>query len=139
MRIVRSMDELRPSFTRASAEAKAAFGNGSMFIEKYVEGPRHIEVQILADQHGNVVHLHERDCSVQRRHQKVVEMAPAPRLSDEIRRKLHADAVKLAKFVNYQNAGTVEFMVGADGQYYFLEVRFLFFIISLFFNIMYFI
>lgn len=94
-----------------------------MFIEKYVEDPRHIEVQILADAHGNVVHLYERDCSVQRRHQKVVEIAPAPNLDDTVRQALFADAKKIAGAVNYVNAGTVEFMVDKHGQHYFLEVN----------------
>jgi pyruvate carboxylase len=97
--------EMTDLFNRASAEAKAAFGDGSMFVEKYVEEPRHIEIQILADSYGNVVHLYERDCSVQRRHQKVVEIAPAPNLSQKIKDALYADAVKLAKHVGYRNAG----------------------------------
>jgi len=123
MRVVRGPGELVESFNRASSEAKSAFGDGRMFVERYVEGPRHIEVQILADHHGNVVHLGERDCSVQRRHQKVVEMAPAVNLDPEIRNRLHADAVRLAKHVGYRNAGTVEFMVAQDGRHYFLEVN----------------
>jgi hypothetical protein len=94
-----------------------------MFCEKLVEDPRHIEVQILADNHGGVVHLYERDCSVQRRHQKVVEIAPAPNLPEATRAALHRDAVALAKAVNYRNAGTVEFMVAKDGSHYFLEVN----------------
>jgi len=124
MRVVRTDSELTDAFTRASNEAKSAFGDGRMFIEKYVEDPRHIEIQILADNHGNVVHLYERDCSVQRRHQKVVEIAPAPRLAAEVKAALYRDAVKLAKHVNYRNAGTVEFMVDKNGRdYYFLEVN----------------
>eukprot|EP00891_Asterochloris_glomerata_P005106 jgi/Astpho2/5106/fgenesh1_pm.00073_%23_5_t len=123
MRVVHREQDLEESFTRASNEAKAAFGDGRMFIERYVEDPRHIEVQILADHHGNVVHLYERDCSVQRRHQKVVEMAPAYGLDPEVRTRLHADAVKLAKHVDYRNAGTVEFMVDKNGEYFFLEVN----------------
>ena len=123
MRIVRNMSDLRDSFTRASSEALTAFGDGRMFLERYVEAPRHIEVQILADGHGNVVHLAERDCSVQRRHQKVVELAPAAYLDEELRKTLHEDAVKLAKHVNYRNAGTVEFMVDKQGRHYFLEVN----------------
>jgi pyruvate carboxylase len=123
MRIVRSMGELDNAFTRASSESLAAFGDGRMFLERYVEAPRHIEVQILADGHGNVVHLGERDCSVQRRHQKVVELAPAAMLSDQLRKTLHDDACRLAKHVNYRNAGTVEFMVDKEGRHYFLEVN----------------
>ena len=115
--------ELEEAFLRASNEALSAFGDGRMFIEKYVEDPRHIEVQILADSHGNVVHLYERDCSVQRRHQKVVEIAPAPNLDDGIRQALFADAIKIASKVAYVNAGTVEFMVDTHGQHYFLEVN----------------
>ena len=123
MRVVRTPGELAESFSRASSEAKAAFGDGRVFVERYVESPRHVEVQILADHHGNVVHLGERDCSVQRRHQKVVEMAPAVNLDPAVRARLHADAVKLAKHVGYRNAGTVEFMVDAQGRHYFLEVN----------------
>jgi len=123
MRVVRSDGEMADAFVRASNEARAAFGNGSMFIEKYVDEPRHIEIQILADHHGNVIHLYERDCSVQRRHQKVVEMAPSFNLDPKIRQKLFDDAVKLCKHVGYRNAGTVEFMVDKQGDYYFLEVN----------------
>jgi pyruvate carboxylase len=115
--------ELEEAYTRASNEALSAFGNGSMFIEKYVEDPRHIEVQVLADSHGSVVHLYERDCSVQRRHQKVVEIAPAPELDGTVREALFRDAIKIAKKVNYVNAGTVEFMVDKHGKHYFLEVN----------------
>lgn len=121
MRVVRAADEMQAAFDLASGEA--AFGDGRMFCEKLVEDPRHIEVQILADNHGGVVHLHERDCSVQRRHQKVVEIAPAPSLPEATREALHRDAVALAKAVNYRNAGTVEFMVAKDGSHYFLEVN----------------
>jgi pyruvate carboxylase len=123
MRVVRSMDELEENFQRATSEAKAAFGNGEVFIEKFIEKPRHIEVQILGDYHKNVVHLYERDCSVQRRHQKVLEIAPAPKLPVEIRDKITSDAVKLARHVGYQNAGTVEFLLDRDGTNYFIEVN----------------
>jgi len=123
MRVVRKEEQLVDAFDRASSEAAAAFGDGRMFMEKCVERPRHIEVQILADEHGNVVHLYERDCSVQRRHQKVVEMAPALDLPPGVRCKLHEDAIKLARHVGYRNAGTVEFMVAEDNSYYFLEVN----------------
>ena len=116
MRVVRSPDEMAAAFDTASSEATSAFGDGRMFCEKYVEDPRHVEVQILADNHGNVVHLYERDCSVQRRHQKVVEIAPAPGLDPRVAAALHADAVKLARHVGYRNAGTVEFMVAKDGR-----------------------
>eukprot|EP01137_Pigoraptor_chileana_P007448 Opistho-2@53073 len=123
MRVVREMKELEENFERATSEAKAAFGNGAMFIEKFVDRPRHIEVQILGDTTGDVVHLFERDCSVQRRHQKVVEIAPAPFFDAGLRDRLTADAVKLARHVGYRNAGTVEFLVSSTGEYYFIEVN----------------
>lgn len=123
MRVVRNMEEVKEAFERASSEAAAAFGNGAMFIEKFVERPRHIEVQLLGDRAGNVVHLFERDCSVQRRHQKVVEMAPAPHLENSVRQKMLDYAVKLAKHVGYENAGTVEFLVDQQGNFYFIEVN----------------
>ncbi|XP_014748525.1 PREDICTED: pyruvate carboxylase, mitochondrial [Sturnus vulgaris] len=115
--------ELEENFSRATSEALAAFGNGDLFVEKFIERPRHIEVQILGDSHGNVVHLYERDCSVQRRHQKVVEIAPAARLPPELRARLADDAVRLARQVGYENAGTVEFLVDQSGDYYFIEVN----------------
>eukprot|EP00118_Oscarella_pearsei_P021380 m.239737 g.239737 ORF g.239737 m.239737 type:complete len:1193 (+) comp40184_c1_seq10:71-3649(+) len=123
MRIVRSEDEVGEMFERATSEAKQAFGDGTVFIEKYIERPRHIEVQILGDVTGNVVHLFERDCSVQRRHQKVVEVAPAPNLDPELRSRMTADAVRLCQSVGYRNAGTVEFLVDEAGNYYFIEVN----------------
>ncbi|KAK9308082.1 hypothetical protein QLX08_001804 [Tetragonisca angustula] len=123
MRVVRQMEDVREMFERASSEAKAAFGNGAMFIEKFIERPRHIEVQLLGDKAGNVVHLYERDCSVQRRHQKVVEIAPAPSLDPKIRNKMTEYAVKLAKHVGYSNAGTVEFLADESGNFYFIEVN----------------
>lgn len=112
MRVVRNQEDLKDSFERATSEAKSAFGNGTVFVERFLDKPKHIEVQLLGDNHGNVVHLYERDCSVQRRHQKVVELAPAKDLPTETRDALLADAVKLAKSVNYRNAGTAEFLVG---------------------------
>lgn len=123
MRVVRTLDEIETAFQLASSEAQSAFGNGAMFIEKFIEKPRHIEVQILGDQHNNVVHLYERDCSVQRRHQKIVEIAPAPQLDPAIRERILADAVKLTKLVGYQNAGTVEFLVNEAGEHFFIEVN----------------
>jgi len=123
MRVVKRMDEVEEMFQRASSEAKAAFGNGAMFIEKFIERPRHIEVQLLGDKAGNVIHLFERDCSVQRRHQKVVEIAPAPRLSPETRNRMTEHAVRLAKYVGYENAGTVEFLLDDKGNFYFIEVN----------------
>ncbi|XP_011312830.1 pyruvate carboxylase, mitochondrial [Fopius arisanus] len=123
MRVVRQMEEVKEMFERASSEAQAAFGNGAMFIEKFIERPRHIEVQLLGDNAGNVIHLYERDCSVQRRHQKVVEIAPAPRLDSKTREKMTEYAVKLARHVGYSNAGTVEFLVDENGNFYFIEVN----------------
>ncbi|XP_031950723.1 pyruvate carboxylase, mitochondrial [Corvus moneduloides] len=123
MRVVRAPQELEENFSRATSEALAAFGNGDLFVEKFIERPRHIEVQILGDSHGNVVHLFERDCSVQRRHQKVVEIAPAARLPPELRARLADDAVRLARQVGYENAGTVEFLVDQNGDYFFIEVN----------------
>ncbi|XP_026272548.1 pyruvate carboxylase, mitochondrial isoform X1 [Frankliniella occidentalis] len=123
MRVVKKMEEVKEAFTRASSEAQAAFGNGAMFIEKFIERPRHIEVQLLGDKAGNVVHLYERDCSVQRRHQKVVEIAPAPNLPIKVRDAMTDYAVKLAKHVGYENAGTVEFLCDEQGNFYFIEVN----------------
>lgn len=123
MRVVRKMEEVEESFRRASSEAAAAFGDGAMFIEKFIERPRHIEVQLLGDKAGNVVHLYERDCSVQRRHQKVVEIAPAPHLDPKVRQKMTDLAVQLAKHVGYSNAGTVEFLADEGGNFYFIEVN----------------
>ncbi|MCB9566991.1 MAG: pyruvate carboxylase [Myxococcales bacterium] len=123
MRVVRAPAELDEAFSRARSEAQAAFGDGTVFIERYVDEPRHVEVQILGDGQGRVVHLFERDCSVQRRHQKVIEMAPARGLGEEVRLALYADALRLAKHVGYRNAGTVEFLVGRDGRHYFIEVN----------------
>ncbi|HHH28646.1 MAG TPA: ATP-grasp domain-containing protein, partial [Polyangiaceae bacterium] len=123
MRVVRAAEALQTSFERASSEAKAAFGDGTVFIERFVEHPRHIEVQVLADAEGDVIHLFERDCSVQRRHQKVVEMAPAQQLEPSVREALCADAVAIAKAVGYRNAGTVEFLVEKNGRYHFIEAN----------------
>lgn len=123
MRIVRSADELQESYSRAKSEAKSAFGNDEVYVEKFIENPKHIEVQILADKHGNIVHLYERDCSVQRRYQKVVEIAPSISLTDDVRKQICEAAVKLAKKINYVNAGTVEFLATEDGKFYFIEVN----------------
>ncbi|XP_060608641.1 pyruvate carboxylase, mitochondrial-like isoform X2 [Ruditapes philippinarum] len=123
MRVVKTMEEIKENFHRATSEAQSAFGNGSLFLEKFIERPRHIEVQILGDYAGNVVHLYERDCSVQRRHQKVVEIAPAPQLAKEIQEQMTADAIRLAKHVGYENAGTVEFLLDNKGNYFFIEVN----------------
>eukprot|EP01029_Cantina_marsupialis_P012211 TRINITY_DN26_c0_g1_i2.p1 TRINITY_DN26_c0_g1~~TRINITY_DN26_c0_g1_i2.p1 ORF type:complete len:1184 (+),score=463.93 TRINITY_DN26_c0_g1_i2:119-3670(+) len=123
MRVVHEESELETSFGLCSSEALAAFGDGTCFVERFVEKPRHIEIQMLADKEGNVVHLYERDCSVQRRHQKVIEMAPSRGLPDELREQLYADAIKICKHVNYFNAGTVEFLIGPDNKHYFIEVN----------------
>lgn len=123
MRLCRTRDELRENFPAASSEAKAAFGDGSMFVEKFVVRPRHIEVQILGDAQGNAVHLFERDCSVQRRHQKIVEIAPAPLISPALRERICRDAVALARASGYQNAGTCEFLVDEDENHYFIEMN----------------
>jgi hypothetical protein len=123
MRVVREQSELKDAFQRAVSEAKAAFGDGTVFIERFLERPRHIEVQLLADAQGNTIHLFERDCSVQRRHQKVVEVAPATHLPEEVRQSILADAIKLAKSVGYRNAGTAEFLVDQMGRHYFIEIN----------------
>ena len=121
MRVVHQADALAEAFERAQSEALASFGDGTVFLERFVKRPRHIEIQILADGTGDVIHLHERDCSVQRRHQKVVEIAPAQNLDPTIRERLCHDAVKLARAVGYRNAGTVEFLVEPGGEYFFIE------------------
>lgn len=123
MRVVRDSDSLKENFERATSEAKSAFGNGTVFVERFLDRPKHIEVQLLGDNHGNIVHLYERDCSVQRRHQKVVEIAPAKDLPTKTRDAILADAVKLAKSVNYRNAGTAEFLVDQQNRYYFIEIN----------------
>lgn len=123
MRVVREESEFKNAFERAVSEAKSAFGDGTVFIERFLERPRHIEVQIIGDAQGNIVHLFERDCSVQRRHQKVVEVAPATHLPEEVRQVIWADAIKLAKSVNYRNAGTAEFLVDQQGRHYFIEIN----------------
>ncbi|XP_063756716.1 LOW QUALITY PROTEIN: pyruvate carboxylase, mitochondrial [Eleginops maclovinus] len=123
MRVVREYEELEENYQRAYSEALTAFGNGALFVEKFLEKPRHIEVQILGDKYGNVIHLYERDCSIQRRHQKVVEIAPAFQLDPRLRNRLHTDAVNLAKLVGYENAGTVEFLVDRQGKHFFIEVN----------------
>ncbi|KAK3393485.1 pyruvate carboxylase [Podospora didyma] len=123
MRVVREQASLQESFERATSEAKSAFGNGTVFVERFLDKPKHIEVQLLGDNEGNVVHLYERDCSVQRRHQKVVEIAPAKDLPTATRDAILADAVKLAKSVKYRNAGTAEFLVDQQNRYYFIEIN----------------
>lgn len=123
MRIAESEDELLEKFQSAKNEAKKAFGDDSMFIEKYLDKPKHIEVQILGDEFGNVVHLYERDCSIQRRHQKVIEYTPAFSLPKSLREEICEDALKIAKSIGYSNAGTVEFLVDSKGDHFFIEVN----------------
>lgn len=123
MRRVASADELMPAIEAAEREAEAAFGDGRVFVERYLERPRHIEVQVLADGQGHTVHLGERECSIQRRHQKIIEEAPAPILSDDLRDRITAAALAAARSVQYTNAGTVEFLVTAAGEIFFLEMN----------------
>ncbi len=123
MRIVENEEELEEQMKRAISEALSSFGDGSVFIEKYVNQPRHIEIQVLADTHGNTVHLFERECSIQRRHQKVVEEAPSAVLSPELRAQMGAAAVRVAQACDYVGAGTVEFLIDADHNFYFLEMN----------------
>ncbi|RKZ28607.1 acetyl-CoA carboxylase biotin carboxylase subunit, partial [bacterium] len=123
MRVVRSKEELEKAIEMGRREAKSAFGDDSVYIEKYVEQPRHIEVQVLADHHGNVIHLFERECSIQRRYQKIVEESPSAAIDDETRLKMGEAAVNIAKAVGYTNAGTVEFLLDKNKNFYFLEVN----------------
>lgn len=123
MQIVRSEEEIRKAFDGNQKRAESFFGDGAMFIEKYIENPRHIEIQILADSHGNIVYLWERECSIQRRHQKVVEEAPSIFLDESSRKKMGEAAVKAAKLIGYKNAGTIEFLVDENKNFYFLEVN----------------
>ena len=123
MRMVDRMADLRDAYDRAKSEAKLAFGNDEIYLEKCIVNPKHVEVQIMGDEHGNVVHLYERDCSIQRRHQKVVEIAPAFALSKDLRKRICDAAIKLMRNVNYVNAGTVEFLVTPDEKFYFIEVN----------------
>jgi len=123
MRVVLSGEELAGAFRTASAEAEAAFGSRDIYVEKYIARPHHIEVQLLGDKHGNLVHLGERECSVQRKYQKLVEETPAPSLSDELRQRIWADAVKGARAIDYSSAGTMEFLVDPAGEHYFMEMN----------------
>lgn len=123
MRIVWKESELEKAFLSASGEAKGAFGDGSMYMEKYIQNPRHIEFQILGDAYGHIVHLGERDCSLQRRHQKVIEEAPSPFLTQDLRDAMGRAAIQAAKAVQYENAGTIEFIVDKDGRFYFIEMN----------------
>jgi acetyl-CoA carboxylase biotin carboxylase subunit len=123
MRIVRQVEELAPALRAAQAEAAASFGVPDVYIEKYVEAPRHIEIQIMADSKGNVVHLGERECSIQRRHQKLIEEAPSPIMTEKLRRRMGRTAVEAAAAVQYVNAGTIEFLLDDAGNYYFMEMN----------------
>ena len=123
MRVAADEASLQSAVSQAQTEAKAAFGNPGVYLEKYIDRPRHVEVQIIADQHGNVVHLHERDCSVQRRHQKLIEESPSPRLPESTRKAMCDAAVRMVKQANYYNAATVEFIVDQQDQFYFIEVN----------------
>ncbi len=123
MRIVKSQHTLLKDFKSAQNEALKAFGNGDIFVEKYLEQPRHIEIQVLGDNYGNVVHLFERDCSIQRRHQKLIEFTPSQSITQEQREAICADALKIAKSVNYKNAGTIEFLVDKNGDHFFIEMN----------------
>lgn len=123
MRKVFTPDEMEDAWNAARTESGAAFGNDGLYLEKFVEEPRHIEIQIMADQHGNVYHLGERDCTIQRRHQKLVEESPSPVISPETRQKMGDSAIKAASFVNYEGAGTVEFLYDKHGDFYFMEMN----------------
>ncbi|MBD0267659.1 MAG: acetyl-CoA carboxylase biotin carboxylase subunit [Cyanobacteria bacterium Co-bin8] len=123
MRLVREESELSRAFMAAQGEAEAAFGNPGVYLEKFIEWPRHIEFQILADSYGNVIHLGERDCSIQRRHQKLLEEAPSPALTPELRQKMGDAAIRAAKSINYVGAGTVEFLLDGSGHFYFMEMN----------------
>ena len=123
MRLVAKPEKFQSAFDGARREAKAAFGDDTVYVEKAIVGPRHVEIQVFADAHGNVVHLGERDCSIQRRHQKVVEEAPSPVVDDELRARMGASAIAAARACDYVGAGTVEFLLDAEGNYYFLEMN----------------
>lgn len=123
MRIVEHSEAFIEEFNVAQGESVNAFGDNTMYIEKYIRNPRHVEVQILADKYGNVIHLGERDCSIQRLHQKMIEESPSPAISDDLRTVLGETAVKAAKAANYENAGTVEFLLDSEGNYYFIEMN----------------
>lgn len=123
MRVVHTEEELRQAIQLAQEEAKANFGNAGVYLEKFLVEPRHIEIQILADQHGNVIHLGERDCSIQRRYQKLIEEAPSPALDPELRERMGQAAVQAARSVNYTGAGTIEFLLDREGNFYFMEMN----------------
>jgi len=123
MRIIRSEEEFLKQWDDAKKEAEAAFGNGALYVEKFIESPRHIEIQVVGDRHGNACHLSERDCSIQRRHQKLLEETPSPFMTDELRERMGAAAVKATKAINYEGVGTVEFLVDENRNFYFIEMN----------------
>jgi len=123
MRLVQDEESFEKNFVTASAEAGAAFGNPGVYVEKFIASPKHVEIQILGDSHGHVIHLGERDCSVQRRHQKLIEESPCPVMTPELREEMGSAAVALAKRINYVGAGTIEFLLDASGRYYFMEMN----------------
>src|SRR5262249_56390134 len=123
MRIVRHEKELVDAMAAAEREATAAFAEGTVYVERYLERPRHVEVQILGDMHGSLIHLGERECSIQRRYQKILEETPSPIVSEQLREEMTAAALKVAKAAGYYNAGTVEFILDNQGRFYFLEVN----------------
>jgi acetyl-CoA carboxylase biotin carboxylase subunit len=123
MRVAKTQEEFARSFSLARSEALSAFGNDDVYVEKYLSRPRHIEFQILGDQHGNVLHLGERDCSIQRRHQKLIEEAPSPAVTPDLRARMGEDAVRGAKAIDYVGAGTIEMLLDEDGSYYFMEMN----------------
>ena len=123
IRVVTKVEDLISAYNTAKTESKAAFGDDTMYMEKFIEEPRHIEFQILGDEHGNVIHLGERDCSIQRRNQKVIEEAPGAYMTQELRKQMGEVAVKAAKSINYKNAGTIEFLLDKYGKYYFMEMN----------------
>src|SRR5260370_3435700 len=123
MRIVTEASELQEALASAEREAERSFGNGSLLIERYIQGARHVEFQIFGDQHGNLIHLFERDCSVQSRHQKIIEECPSSALNDELRRRMGEAAIAIGRAMGYTNAGTVEFLLAPSGEFYFIEVN----------------
>ena len=123
MRVVRAASELEKSFATASSEAEKAFGDGSIYLERFLEEPRHIEFQVFGDRHGNVIHLGERECSIQRRHQKLIEESPSPALNAELRERMGEASVRLCRHVGYVNAGTIEYLLDRDGRFYFMEMN----------------
>ncbi|GJL48873.1 MAG: acetyl-CoA carboxylase biotin carboxylase subunit [Nitrospirales bacterium] len=123
MRVVTKEEDLLPAVQAAQGEAESSFGHGGVYLERFFQDPRHIEIQVLADHHGHIVHLNERDCSVQRRYQKLIEESPSPGMNDQLRKEMGRVAIQVMKSVNYHNAGTVEFLLDRDGKFYFMEVN----------------